>query len=447
MDRRSFLSTSLAAAAAAPVVTAGLAGSAQAAQGAAADPGADPVVSNPNIAADRRAGLDRLKPSKRDLEHGLELHANSVVLDTYGFGPNAGIDQSVIAKVINSGASEWEVNDAREDMMMTRMVTDAAERAEYEGAWKAAGVTAIVRNAGEESSDTIRLMKRLARWVYVTDHLRHRFPKAIKADDIVAAKKAGHHAITLTTNGVPLVQQWLNTLDELRHIRVFAEFGVRMMHLTYNRRNAIGDGCGEAIDAGLSDFGRMVVGELNKQGVIADCAHSSLKTGYDAAKITKKPMVASHSSVASLNQHIRAKSDEVIKAIVDTGGILGVCCIGHFLGGSRDIVALLDHIDYMIKRFGEDSVGIGTDVGYTSRVKTPAPDVKIPARAPQRVRWESIWPPGSLGAERDPVAAASLAWTNWPLFTVGMVQRGHSDATIQKVLAGNMLRVLRANEA
>ncbi|MEY4939509.1 MAG: hypothetical protein RIQ93_1244 [Verrucomicrobiota bacterium] len=446
MNRRSFLGASLAAAAAAPLVTSGLAGSAQAAQGAGADSGSDPVLTNPKIAADRRAGLERLKPSKRDLEHGLELHANSVVLDTYGFGPNSGVDNAVLAKVINSGASEAEINDAREDMMMTRMVTDAAERIEYESAWKAAGVTAIVRNSGEESSDTIRLLKRLARWVYVTDHLRDRFPKAVKADDIVAAKKAGHHAIMMTTNGVPLVQQWVNTQDELRHIRVFAELGVRMMHLTYNRRNAIGDGCGEAMDAGLSDFGRMAVGELNRQGVIADCAHSSQKTGYDAAKVTKKPMVASHSSVASLNKHIRAKNDDVIKAIIDTGGLVGICCIGHFLGGNRDIVALLDHIDYMIKRFGSDSVGIGTDVGYTSRVKTA--EVKLPPRGPQRVRWEALWPPGSLGGDlRDGAATASLAWTNWPLFTVGMVQRGHSDQIIQKVLGGNMLRVLKANEA
>ena len=441
INRRTFLSRSVTAAAI-PFVAPTIIRSSRAAEST------NPAVTNEKIAADRKAGLDRLKPSKRDLEHGLELHANSVVLDTYGFGPSSAVDNSLLAKIVTSGASEQEIADAREDMMMTRCVTDPAERAEFEGAWTAAGVTAIIRNAGEEGNDPLRLMKRLARWVYVTDHLRDRFPKAVKARDIVAAKKAGHHAVALTTNGVPLVQQWHNTFDEMRYIRVFAELGVRMMHLTYNRRNPIGDGCGEGIDAGLSDFGRMVVAELNRQGVIADCAHSSQLTSLHAAKLSKKPMVASHSSVMSLNQHIRAKNDEVIKAIANTGGLLGVCCIGHFLGGNRDIIALLDHIDYMVKKFGEDHVGIGTDVGYTSRVKPS--DAKVPSRGvPSRVRWEALWPAGSTGGG-DPRAnsgLASIAWTNWPLFTVGLVQRGHGDQTIQKIIGGNMLRVLKANEA
>jgi membrane dipeptidase len=329
--------------------------------------------------------------------------------------------------------------------MMTRFISDPAERAEYEGAWRAAGVTAIVRNSGEEGNDPLRLMKRLARWVQVTDRLRERFPKAVKADEIEAAKRAGHHAIALTTNGVPLVQQWQNTHDELRYVRVFAELGVRMMHVTYNRRNPIGDGCGEQVDAGLSDFGRMAIAELNRQGVIADCAHSGQKTSFDTAKVSTKPMVASHSCAAALNPHIRAKNDEVIRAIADGGGLIGVCCIGQFLGRGRDLAAFLDHVDYLVKRFGADHVGIGTDVGYNSRLKPN--DAKLPARGPQRTRWEALWPPGSYGVERDARAAATIAWTNWPLFTVGLVQRGHSDDTIRKILGGNMLRVLRANEA
>lgn len=438
MNRRSFLSTCVAATAApliAPLVRP---------LHAATPPG--PAVANDKIAANRRAGLAILQPSKKELEHGLELHASSVVVDAYGFGPAAAVDNAVVANIINSGASEQEIADAREDMMMTRFITDAAERAEYEGAWEAAGVTAIIRNSGEEGNDPLRLIKRLARWVSVTDSLRERFPKAIKADDIVAAKKGGRHAIALTTNGVPLVQQWQNTADELRYINVFRALGVRMMHLTYNRRNPIGDGCGEAVDAGISDFGRKVIAELNRLGVIADCAHSGQKTSLDAAMLSKKPMVASHSAAASLNRHIRAKNDDVIKAIADTGGLVGVCCIGQFLGGKQDIAAFLDHIDYIIKRFGADHVGIGTDTGSPSGLKPN--DAKLPARGPQRVRWESLWPAGSMdGGSRDPGATASLAWTNWPLFTVGLVQRGHSDETIQKVIGANMLRVLKANES
>ena len=409
-------------------------------------PAAAAAAENPRIAADRQAALALLQPSARDLQHGHELHAQSVVVDTYGFGPQAAVDQAALARVIASGASEGEIHDAREEMMMTRFVSDAAERAEYEGAWAAAGVTAIIRNAGEEGNNPLQLMKRLARWVHVTDHLRARFPKAVRAGDIAAAQRAGHHAIVLTTNGVPLPGQWVNTRDELRLIPTFAGLGVRMMHVTYNRQNPLGTGCGEASDGGLTDFGRQAVAELNRHGMIADVSHSSLRTSHDTAKVSAKPMVASHSTAAALHPHIRAKTDEVIRAIADTGGLIGICCIQAFLGRNRDLPAFLDHIDHVARKFGVDHVGIGTDVGYASRLRPN--DAPAPSRPPGRVRWEALWPAGALTpGTRDPRAAASLAWTNWPLFTVGLVQRGYPDDDIRKIIGGNMLRVLRANEA
>src|SRR5258706_2052774 len=106
MNRRSFLSTSLAAAAA-PLIAPALIRSVH----AAAPPGS--AVTNEKIDADRAAALDVLKPSRKDLEHGLELHANSVVFDTYGFGPAAAVDNAALARIINSGASDQEITDAR----------------------------------------------------------------------------------------------------------------------------------------------------------------------------------------------------------------------------------------------------------------------------------------------------------------------------------------------
>jgi membrane dipeptidase len=98
------------------------------------------------------------------------------------------------------------------------------------------------------------------------------------------------------------------------------------------------------------------------------------------------------------------------------------------------------------RKFGVEHVGIGTDVGYASSLRPN--DTPAPSRPPGRVRWEALWPAGALlPGTRDPRAAASLAWTNWPLFTVGLVQRGYPDDDIRKIIGGNMLRVLRANEA
>jgi membrane dipeptidase len=393
----------------------------------------------------RQVALDILKPSKKDLEHGLELHANSVVFDIYGFAPRAAVDGDAMRQAVEAGASAIELKDMREDMSMTRYVIDPAERTEFVQAWEAAGVTCIFQNAGEEGQDPMRLIKRLARFTYATDMMRDFMPKAVTPGDIEAAAVEKRHCLYFSGNGVPLRQHWVSVEDELRYVRVFFQLGIRMMHLTYQRRNMIGDGCGETSDAGLSDFGRAVVAEMNRVGVIVDVAHSGWKTSLDGAKSSQKPMVASHTTCAALNKHIRSKPDEVIRAIVDTGGLVGICSVPAYLGGTGDIAALLEHVDHVARKFGSDYAAIGTDVAHASR-NSATERRKIPSRSRQRKEFRSLWPDDAFALSPDvhPKARQSLAWTNWPLFTVGLVQRGYSDEDIQKILGGNMLRVARA---
>jgi membrane dipeptidase len=415
----------------------------------AADSALPFATDNTKINKARDAALAILKPTPKQLEHGLRLHAESLVFESYGFAPRCAVDGAAFAAEMSAGASEQELSDLREEMTMSRCATDAAERREFLEAFRAAGVTCIFQNAGEEGNDPLRLLKRLAHFTKTTDLLRGEIFKAVRADDVVAAKKDGRLCLCFTGNGVPLVQQWNSVRDELRHIRIFHELGIRMMHLTYNRRNPLGDGCGEPSDAGVSDFGRAAIAEMNRIGVIVDVAHSGWRTSLEAAKASSKPMVASHTVAAALNKHIRAKPDEVLRAVCDTGGLAGVCCISNFLGGSCDIAAMLDHLDYVVKKFGAEHAAIGTDIAYISRndeaerAKIPKRESKTPAGL-SAMRWEALWPPGSLGGGK-PEAASGLSWTNWPLFTVGLHQRGHSDETIRKILGENVLRVVKAN--
>lgn len=435
LDRRSFLGSVLATS-----TTAALHGADQARTASTAEMLAA-ARQNDTIHRAREIALDILKPSAKELEHGLELHANSLVFDTYGFAPRAALDGDALREAAEAGASDIELQDLREEMTMTRFVTNDAERAEFIQAWQASGVTCIFQNAGEESQAPLTLLKRLARFTYATDLLRDFMAKAATPDDIVAAKEQGRRCLYLTGNGVPLTQQWVSVEDELRYLSVFFQLGIRMMHLTYQRRNMIGDGCGESSNAGLSDFGRSVVAEMNKVGVIVDIAHSGWRTSLEAAQLSQRPMVASHSTCTALHHHIRSKPDEVIKAIADSGGLIGICCIPRFLGGSGDITALLDHIDHVVKTFGIDHVGIGTDVSYTSR-NYATESKKIPRRGKSRADWRSLWPPDPF--KETPEGQQSIAWTNWPLFSVGLVQRGYSDVDIQQIVGGNMLRVARA---
>ena len=398
-------------------------------------------IPNAAIEQARLAALEILKPSQKEIQRGLSLHRESLVFDTYGFSPRASLDPNVLNALIASNASDLEYADAREEQSMIGPLRNPLERAEFLHAWKESGVTCIFQNAGQEGQDPMRLVKRLARFTFLTDNLASHVAKAVNPDDILLAKEEGRHCLYLTGNGVPLVQDWETVPDELRYVRIFYQLGIRMMHLTYQRRNMIGDGCAEKANGGLSDFGRAVIAEMNRVGVIPDVAHSGWQTSLEAAQVSGRPVVASHTTCGKLYPHIRSKPDEVIRAIADSDGLVGVCCISRFLRGKGDINALLDHIEHVTTTFGVDYVGIGTDVAYTSQYSAAA-NQKINRRTGGRKAWRSLWPNDTY--RPTPEATQSISWTNWPIFTVGLVQRGYKDDEIRKIIGGNMLRVCRA---
>ena len=408
------------------------------------------MIARQKVEQARECALRLLKAGRNEVERGLELHRDAVVVETYGFGPG-GNDPARILAAIRAGASGGELQDIIEDVAMTSYVRRPEKLEEFKELWEASGVTCIMRNTGEEGQEPARIMRRLAHYVYVTDSLKDFLPKALTPADIRLAKRESRHCICLTCNGVPLTQDWFSIAEELRFISLFYQLGCRMMHLTYNRRNMLGDGCGEAANGGLSDFGRQAVAEMNRAGVIVDVAHSGWQTSLEAAKVSKKPVVASHTSCAALQRHIRSKPDEVMRAIAEGGGLVGICAIPAFLGRTGDINALLDHVDYAAKTIGTDFIGIGTDVGVSLSLSEEEKklDESVAKEFPRANRrsFESLWQkddPLFSPEWRKPDQTLSLAWTNFPLFTVGLVQRGYKEEDIRKILGGNMLRVMEA---
>ncbi|NDD38954.1 MAG: dipeptidase, partial [Verrucomicrobia bacterium] len=214
-SRRSFLRAS------ATLPLLGLGGGIFTSRARAASPVAALSPANDRIQKAREVALSVLKPSPRDLDYGFKLHAESLVFESYGFAPRAALDGAKFTEFAAGGATEPELADLREEMSMTRWATDTAERKEFLEAFRAAGVTCVFQNTGEEGSDPLRLVKRLARFTYATDLAREDCFKATRPDDIVAAKKAGRQCLYFTTNGVPLRQQWESVRDELRLIRIF----------------------------------------------------------------------------------------------------------------------------------------------------------------------------------------------------------------------------------
>jgi len=151
--------------------------------------------------------------------------------------------------------------------------------------------------------------------------------------------------------------------DRLDFIALFKELGVGIAQLAYNTQNLVGSGCYESRDGGLSDFGKEVVAEMNRVGIMCDLSHVGSRTSKDVILASTKPVCYSHCLPSGLKAHPRNKSDEELQFIADRGGFIGVTMFSPFLkkGSDARVDDYVEAIDYVVSLVGETCVGIGTD--------------------------------------------------------------------------------------
>ncbi|MEW6356400.1 MAG: membrane dipeptidase [Planctomycetota bacterium] len=382
-----------------------------------------------------------LHATDAQIEHGLELHRQFLVCDSFGFNPrpNTAAMAEARNRLIEEGATADEVTAKLRDMEATELVADPAAREEFVRVWREAGVDCIVHVVGRGSSLPVTL-EHLARFQYKCDMLADILVKAVTVEDIRRARADGKLCLVWELNSPPVAGRMQDGREELRGLDLFHMLGVRVMHLTYNRRNLIGTGCTERNDGGLSEFGRDVIRRMNELGILVDVPHSSRQTALDAARVSERPIAATHTCCRALYDHPRGRTDEEIKAIAEKGGVIGILTIPTFIGEKGTLVSMLDQIDHVARLVGVAHVAIGTDAGYAC----PAPGVALrPMPKGSRENWWGNWRDVRVhekGVSEENLTG-SLAWTNWPFFTVGLVTRGYSDSDIEKILSGNMLRV------
>jgi len=181
---------------------------------------------------------------------------------------------------------------------------------------------------------------------------------------------------------------------------------------------------------------------MNQVGIIVDTPHSGKQTTLDAARLSEAPMAASHTLCEEVFRHDRGKSDEEIKAIAGTGGLIGVCCIPTFLGERGNVASLMQHVDYIVKLVGADHAAIGTDVSLVPPDPEGVELKPFPPTTGKNRNWRPEHRSHVPGVSED-CRTGSLVWTNWPYFTVGLVQLGYSDEDVRKIIGGNVLRVLK----
>ncbi|MFQ5790550.1 MAG: dipeptidase, partial [Acidobacteriota bacterium] len=154
--------------------------------------------------------------------------------------------------------------------------------------------------------------------------------------------------------------------NRLDFLRVFYELGVRVVQLTYNKANYIGTGCAETSDRGLTDFGRELIREMNRLGILMDLSHCSRQTALDAMEESRDPAVFSHANVRAISDNPRNRADDELKVLAERGGVIGLTPWGPVCWkGQKDepptVDDFLDHVDYVVDRVGMDHVGFGTD--------------------------------------------------------------------------------------
>ncbi|HET9010398.1 MAG TPA: membrane dipeptidase [Gemmatimonadaceae bacterium] len=211
--------------------------------------------------------------------------------------------------------------------------------------------------------------------------------------------------------------------------------GQRVSQLTYNGRNLIGNGSTERRDEGLSDFGVAIVERMNKVGMAVDVSHCGDRTTLDAFEVSKRPVLITHSNCRALVPgHPRDKSDEAIRAMAKSGGVMGITGVRMFVRDREPttIEHALDHFDHVAKLVGPEYLGVGSDIDLDGYDDMP-PEANKQLRAGYK---------GSYGfREKIDIEGIDHPKRMFDL-TEGLIRRKYTDAQIEGILGGNFQRVL-----
>ncbi|MET3288836.1 UNVERIFIED_CONTAM: membrane dipeptidase [Brevibacillus sp. OAP136] len=243
-------------------------------------------------------------------------------------------------------------------------------------------------------------------------------------DDLLTAQQAGKVGFVLSLEGAePLY-------NDLSMLRIFYELGIRFLGLTWSRRNFVGDGSHftpvrEGRPSGITDFGVQLIEAAEELGIIIDVSHLNDEGFWDVVAFAKKPIIASHSNCRSLVPSMRNLTDEQIKAIAATGGVIGMNAVNFFVSEqdeTADVEHLVNHIDHIAKLVGVEHVGLGLDITDEFMKYVSAESIATMPRKPFDVvkRHASV-----------------------PEIVRVLEKRGYREAAIEQIMGENFLRLYR----
>ncbi len=253
------------------------------------------------------------------------------------------------------------------------------------------------------------------------------------ADDIRLAKSLGKVGIMFGAQNCSSIE------DDIGMVSVMRELNMMIMQLTYNNQSLLATGCYESVDSGVTRFGHQVIAEMNRVGMAIDMSHSAERSTLEAIEISQRPIVISHANPISFHDAKRNKSDTVLKALGQSGGLLGFSLYPFHLKNGPDCTLtdfckmVADTADLM----GIDHIGIGTDLCQNQPVSI--------LEWMRNGRWSKEMDYGE-GSKSNADWPRPLSWfkdsRDFPNITQGLLAHGFNEQDIGKVMGQNWLTFL-----
>ena len=261
--------------------------------------------------------------------------------------------------------------------------------------------------------------------------------KVLTAGDVMRAKRQGKIGIIYgVQNGAMLG-------EKVERVDLLADLGLRVVQLTYNPANAIGDGATAPLNRGLTPFGHRVVERLNANRLMVDLSHSGERTCLDAATASRQPISINHTGCRALNDVPRNKSDAELRLVASRGGFVGIYFMPFLVPSSvahaENVVA---HIDHAVNVCGEDHVGIGTDGGTTGIDDMPAYRAFTAKQVADR-RRNGIGAPGE-NPDTLPLVLDLQGPSQFHRLADLLRAKGYGEARVEKILGLNFLAYARS---
>ena len=287
--------------------------------------------------------------------------------------------------------------------------------------YKASGVDAVTLNIGfgnQGIEEHVRMIAQFRRWLALHNQ---KYVLAGSVEQIKQARAAGKLAILFDIEGMNAVA------DQPSLVQLYYDLGVRWMLIAYNRNNLAGGGCQDE-DGGLTDFGKVILDEMARVGMVACCSHTGQRTTLDVMAYSSRPVILSHSNACAVHDHPRNVTDEVLKACARTGGVVGMNGIGWFIGSDGNLVeGLIRHVDHVVQLIGVEHVGLGLDYVFDQ------------GEIDELVSNAEMFPPElGYGTGLQMVAPEQMEE-----IVSGLSKLGYSESDIRLILGENLLRVAK----